>query len=102
MSDLFVKNSHAIPHGQVLAGVARQAKTVHVASGLAWITIEGTPDDFWLLPGDSLPIMPGKLVVIEAVKGASRIDIRSGYAAAKGGQANTARTAIPQLQTTTA
>ena len=99
MSDLFVKNSHAMSHGQLFAGVARQAKTVRVASGLAWITIEGMPDDFWLQPGDCLSILPGKLVVIEAVKGASRIDIRSEHASAKDGQAKPARAAIPQLQT---
>lgn len=98
MGELFTKNSHVISHGQILTGVASQAKTVHVASGLAWITIEGMPDDYWLHPGDDLSILPGRLVVIEAERGASRIDIRPDIASGNGRQANTAQVPIPQLQ----
>jgi glyoxylate utilization-related uncharacterized protein len=76
MSTLFIQNSHAILHGQVLSGIARQAKILHVASGLVWVTIEGMPDDHWLSSGDMLFIPPGRLVVIEAEKCTSRIDIR--------------------------
>lgn len=101
MNDLFAKNSHVISHGQLLTGVARQAKTVHVSSGLAWITVEGMPDDYWLHAGDYLSILPGRLVVIEAEKGASRIDILSDDASGNGGQANTAQVAISQLRTAT-
>lgn len=76
MNPLFTQNSHVILHGQVLSGIARQAKTLHVAGGLVWITIEGMPDDHWLRNGDTLAIPSGRLVVVEGEKYTSRIEIR--------------------------
>ncbi|OGB27639.1 MAG: hypothetical protein A3I66_07165 [Burkholderiales bacterium RIFCSPLOWO2_02_FULL_57_36] len=76
MSTLFTQNSHTVEHGQVLSGIARHAKTLHVASGLVWITIEGLPEDHWLCGGDMLLIPPDRLVVIEAEKCISLVDIR--------------------------
>jgi hypothetical protein len=75
MDGLFAKNSHVLGPGQVLSGIALQAKTLHVRDGLAWITIEGMPDDHWLSGGDTLTIVPGRMIVIEAEKGICRIDI---------------------------
>lgn len=75
MSALFVENSHKILPDQVLSGVAAQAKILKVASGLAWITIEGMTDDYWLCSGDTLLIAPGRLIVVQAEKYPCQIDI---------------------------
>lgn len=76
MTGLFTKNSHTILPGQILAGIAHESKILHIADGLAWVTIEGMPDDHWLDNGDQLAIPPDRLIVIEAGKCPSRIDIR--------------------------
>ena len=76
MSTLFIRNSHTITHGQVLSGIAMHAKTLHVASGLVWITIEGMADDYWLRGGDTLRTPPGRLIVVAAEKCTSQLDIR--------------------------
>jgi hypothetical protein len=76
MNGLFTKYSHALGSGEVLSGVARQGQSLHMISGSAWITVEGEPDDHRLSAGEMLNIPPGRLVVVEADQGTSRIDIR--------------------------
>lgn len=76
MTGLFTQNSHTILPGRILAGIAHESKTLHIAGGLAWVTIEGMPDDHWLGNGDILSIPPDRLIVVEAGKSPSRINIR--------------------------
>ena len=76
MSGLFTKNSHTMLLGQAVSGITRQPATLYVVSGLAWITIEGLPDDHWLRSGDMLSIPADRLIVIESGKDTSRIEIQ--------------------------
>jgi len=31
-------------------------------AGHAWVTVEGDPEDYWLAPGEALPVAPGERV----------------------------------------
>jgi hypothetical protein len=66
MTILFAKTTHALQPGQTLSGVAQHAQIVAVEHGLVWLTIEGSPDDYWLAAGGTLTIEPERLVVVEA------------------------------------
>jgi hypothetical protein len=77
MNGLFTKYSHAMSRGEIVSGWACRASTLHMASGAAWVTIEGSMDDYWLSAGDMLPVSPGRLVVVEADQMACRITVRS-------------------------
>ena len=66
MTILFAKHEHTLQSRQTLSGVARESQTIGVEYGLLWLTIEGRRQDFWLSAGDSMPLKPGRLVVIEA------------------------------------
>lgn len=66
MTNLFANTALTIAPGQTASGVTRQARTLHVGHGSAWITIEGCRQDFVLAAGQSLAIAPGRLVVAEA------------------------------------
>ena len=74
MRNLFANRCFEIQAGHAVSGTAAQARTLRVASGRVWVTVEGERDDFWLRAGDSVSVAPGRLVVIEADQGASRID----------------------------
>lgn len=74
MTKLFANGCFGIDAGQAVSGTAAQARSLRIASGRVWITIEGEQDDYWLGAGDSLTIPAKRLVVIEADKMASRID----------------------------
>jgi hypothetical protein len=76
MRSLFTKDSHDLVRGEILSGIAEQAKTLRITSGLAWVTVEGMPEDHWLCNGAKLLVPPGRLIVIEAEKGVCRIDIQ--------------------------
>lgn len=75
MRGLFTKKSLTIEAGQAVSGVSKHAHTLRIASGRVWITVEGISHDYWLTTGDTLTVIPGRLVVIEADRTASRIDI---------------------------
>ncbi|MFJ3045291.1 DUF2917 domain-containing protein [Herbaspirillum chlorophenolicum] len=51
---------------QVRATRVGQVCTLEVRHGRVWVTQEGRADDFWLESGDSMVLLPGALVVIEA------------------------------------
>lgn len=76
MSDLFTKYSHKMSSGEVLSGKSRRPWSLHVIHGSALITVEGMQEDRLLYAGDMLAIPPKKLVVVEAERGACRIDIQ--------------------------
>lgn len=74
MRGLFTKESLTVATGQAVSGIARHAQTLRVTGGRVWITEEGTPHDYWLFAGETYAVTPGRLVVIEADAGASRVE----------------------------
>jgi hypothetical protein len=75
MRELFANSCFHIDAGQAVSGVAGEARKLRVASGRVWLTVEGEAGDYWLGAGDSFTVPAGRLVVIEADKAASRIDV---------------------------
>ena len=75
MTNLFANHSSMIAPGSVVSGVADREQTLRIICGHVWITIEGSARDYWLSAGDSLQIAPGRLVVIEATRMNSRVDV---------------------------
>jgi len=73
MRTAFTDRSYLIESGQTLSGFAGNIHSLELASGRAWITIEGVPFDFWLNSGERLTLPPDRLVVIEADGADSRI-----------------------------
>lgn len=75
MRGLFTKQSLALEAGQAVSGIAGHAQTLRVLRGRVWITVEGVSHDYWLSAGDSLAAIPGRLIVVEADRADSRLDI---------------------------
>lgn len=75
MRKLFTESSFCVAAGSTVSGISDQAETLHVSSGLVWITVEGSPDDHWLKAGESLNVTAGRLIVIEADKLDSRVNL---------------------------
>jgi hypothetical protein len=76
MRGLFTNESLTVDHGQAVSGIAGGAHILQVISGRVWLTQEGVPHDHWLYAGDTFEVTPGRLVVIEADAGASRIELK--------------------------
>lgn len=72
---LFTNSSFNVPAGCAISGVATHAHVLRIETGRVWITVEGGSRDFWLGVGDTLAVFPGYLIVIEADKVGSRIDV---------------------------
>jgi hypothetical protein len=43
---------------------AGQGGWLSVCAGRAWVTVEGDPEDYWLAPGEALPVALGERVWI--------------------------------------
>ena len=54
---------------------ARAGFSVACEGGLVWVTVEGEPDDHWLVAGDALRLAGRGRVIIEAAQ-ASRVALR--------------------------
>lgn len=52
--------------GQVRALRLAQVSILKAGQGRVWVTQEGRPEDFWLEAGQSVVLLPGSLVVVEA------------------------------------
>jgi hypothetical protein len=115
MRILFTNSTLNIKDGVTVSGVSNRRETLNVLQGRVWVTIEGSPDDYWLAAGDSFVVEPGKLVVIEAYRGDGQvllspeqeIDQRDGeprraFDFLRATSANRAKQAQPALQTTSA
>jgi hypothetical protein len=74
MRRLFTTQSLTLEAGQAVSGIAQRPQTLKIVSGRVWVTVEGFSHDYWLSAGDSFPVAPGRLVVVEAAHGGSRID----------------------------
>lgn len=73
MYTLFQKQTHTLSGGSTLSGVTDSHLTLRVVSGRVWVTFEGQPEDHWLHAGRSLTLLPGRMIVVEADPGDSRI-----------------------------
>ncbi|GAB3541117.1 hypothetical protein GCM10027343_11020 [Noviherbaspirillum agri] len=77
MRGIFTKASLVLEPRQAVSGIAGEAQVLQVLHGQIWLTVEGVSHDYWLYAGDSFPAVPGRVIVIEADKGGSRVDIVS-------------------------
>lgn len=77
MRGLFTKQSLALEAGQTASGVAGKAQTLRILRGRVWITVAGVSHDYWLSAGESFPAIPGSLIVVEADRDGSRVDVMS-------------------------
>jgi hypothetical protein len=75
MRKLFTKSSLCISAGSTVSGISNKPETFHVTLGKVWVTVEGSPDDHWLQTGESITVDAGRLVVIEADKIDSRVNL---------------------------
>ena len=75
MTNNFANSSYTIVAGAAVSGTLAQASRIQVACGRVWLTIAGQEHDFWLHAGETMLIPAGRLIVIEADKQASAIDI---------------------------
>lgn len=44
----------------------REPRRLRLLQGLAWITVDGDPDDHWLLAGEALTLPPGRRALVQA------------------------------------
>jgi hypothetical protein len=54
---------------KIVRGMCRTLRATHggwlsVCAGRPWVTVEGDPEDYWLAPGEALPVAPGERVWI--------------------------------------
>lgn len=75
MTNLFANHALNIAAGQAVSGIADREQTLRVECGKVWITIEGSSRDYWLTAGQSVTLAPGRLVVVEADRTASRVTL---------------------------
>lgn len=68
MRNLFTNSGSIIDAGTARSGTVSRPHTMQIVNGAAWVTIEGEPHDYWLSTGDTLPVQPGRLVVVEAAR----------------------------------
>ena len=73
MRILFTNSTLDIKSGVTVSGISNRRETLNVVRGRVWVTIEGSPDDYWLGAGDTFIVEPGKLVVVEAYRGDSQV-----------------------------
>lgn len=75
MRKLFKQSSLCITAGSVVSGIVDQAATLQIASGFVWITVEGSSEDYCLKTGESLSVVAGRLILIEAIKTNSIVNL---------------------------
>ena len=75
MINLFAKPTLNIGAGRAVSGRVSTKQILQVVYGKVWITIEGLPEDHWLSAGESVQLVPGRLLVIEAADEDSRVRI---------------------------
>lgn len=73
MRKVFTDSPIVVNAGSAWSGIASRPETLQIVSGSAWVTVEGERSDYWLSSGDTLDIVPQRLVVIEPDHGDSRV-----------------------------
>jgi hypothetical protein len=79
MRKLFTKSSLCIGAGSTVSGISNNPETFYVTLGKVWVTVEGSPDDYWLQAGESITVEANRLVVIEADKLNSCVNLPFSY-----------------------
>lgn len=79
MRGLFTKQWLAIEAGQAVSGIAGSAQTLRIRHGRVWLTVEGVGHDYWLSAGDSFAVVPGRLVVVEADRNDSCVEVTTSH-----------------------
>lgn len=79
MRGLFTKQWLAIEAGRAVSGIAGRAQTLRIRHGRVWLTVEGAGHDYWLSAGDSFAVAPGRLVVVEADRDGSCVEVTPGH-----------------------
>lgn len=77
----FAKESYTIPAGKAVSGKVDSPQAILIASGRVWLTVEGVEADHWLQAGESFTLPADRLIVIEADKQASLIEMATGKVA---------------------
>jgi hypothetical protein len=75
MQDISADESFSLAPRQLVSLMLEQSQTIRIACGRVWLTIEADVNDYWLSAGDTLVLVPGRHIVIEADKSFSRIDV---------------------------
>ena len=75
MKNLSANDFFTLSPGQLVSVTLDAAQTMRVDCGLVWVTIEGDEYDYWLSGGETLTLVPGRHIVIEADKTFSRIEV---------------------------
>lgn len=73
MKNIVAHDSLVLQPGQLISVSADAALTMQIDCGRVWVTLEGDKEDYWLFDGDTLVLIAGRHVVIEADKLFSRI-----------------------------
>ncbi|MFL9925775.1 DUF2917 domain-containing protein [Herbaspirillum lusitanum] len=74
LNQTFSSEATGLEAAGLRAGQVDQVSLLKLSSGRVWVTQQGRAEDFWLDGGDTLVLLPGSLIVIEAA-GASRLQI---------------------------
>ena len=75
MQDISAHEPLSLAPRQLVSLMLEQSQTIRIACGRVWLTIEADVNDYWLSTGDTLVLVPGRHIVIEADKSFSRIDV---------------------------
>lgn len=75
MRKLFTKSTLCVAAGSTVSGMSTESETLQVTAGRVWVTVEGDLDDYWLQAGESITVNAGRLIVIEADKVESRVNL---------------------------
>jgi hypothetical protein len=97
MRKLLANESLAIGAGQALSVIAPVAQTLQITQGRVWVTVSGQGDDYWLSAGQFLHVAADSLIVIEAHKGNSVVQVQqlSGRLPAVSARAGFSKTLAP-------
>ncbi|MEO8599746.1 MAG: DUF2917 domain-containing protein [bacterium] len=74
MKNIVAHDFLVLQPGQLVSVSADVALTMQIDCGRVWVTMEGDQNDYWLFNGDTLDLIAGRRVVIEANKLFSQID----------------------------
>jgi len=75
MKCIFANDALVLLPRELVSVMVDKACALRVDCGLVWVTVEGQSHDHWLAAGDTLALVPGRHIVIEADAAFSRIDV---------------------------
>lgn len=69
------KTALMLPPGRLVSVLAELDICLSMECGLAWITVEGDEEDYWLTAGASLHLPARRRIVIEAERDMVRLEL---------------------------